>query len=200
MKSRLLGVVIFLLALNANAAIIDFEEFQSSAPLDVSVIGGLEFTRCVYPRGSSSCVDTGAYVFDISSLYSGIDLSSSGVMGAEIATQLSIKSVDNSSFDFISVYFGITHPFEPITGSLQGIRNGEVVYSSTNIVPNQEATLYQFDWQSIDEVIVTSFGGTGLFVMDDIEYSLSAIPIPAAVWLFGSGLIGLFGMARRKCC
>ena len=32
-----------------------------------------------------------------------------------------------------------------------------------------------------------------------IEYeSVSAVPIPAAVWLFGSGLIGLIGVARRK--
>lgn len=28
--------------------------------------------------------------------------------------------------------------------------------------------------------------------------SISAIPIPAAVWLFGSGIFGLIGMARRK--
>lgn len=27
---------------------------------------------------------------------------------------------------------------------------------------------------------------------------VSAIPVPAAVWLFGSGLLGLLGMARRK--
>lgn len=27
---------------------------------------------------------------------------------------------------------------------------------------------------------------------------VSAIPVPAAVWLFGSGLLGLVGMARRK--
>ncbi len=27
---------------------------------------------------------------------------------------------------------------------------------------------------------------------------VSAVPIPAAVWLFGSGLIGLLGVARRK--
>jgi len=27
---------------------------------------------------------------------------------------------------------------------------------------------------------------------------LSAVPVPAAVWLFGSGLLGLVGMARRK--
>jgi hypothetical protein len=26
----------------------------------------------------------------------------------------------------------------------------------------------------------------------------SAVPVPAAVWLFGSGLLGLIGVARRK--
>ena len=27
---------------------------------------------------------------------------------------------------------------------------------------------------------------------------VSAVPVPAAVWLFGSGLIGLLGLAKRK--
>jgi hypothetical protein len=27
---------------------------------------------------------------------------------------------------------------------------------------------------------------------------VSAIPVPAAAWLFGSGLLGLIGVARRK--
>ncbi len=34
----------------------------------------------------------------------------------------------------------------------------------------------------------------------NMEFMLSAVPIPATVWLFGSGLIGLFGVARRKVC
>ena len=29
-------------------------------------------------------------------------------------------------------------------------------------------------------------------------YATSAVPIPAAGWLFGSGFIGLIGLARRK--
>lgn len=28
--------------------------------------------------------------------------------------------------------------------------------------------------------------------------SVSSVPVPAAMWLFGSGLLGLFGLARRK--
>lgn len=30
------------------------------------------------------------------------------------------------------------------------------------------------------------------------NYMATVVPVPAAVWLFGSGLIGLIGMARRK--
>ena len=30
------------------------------------------------------------------------------------------------------------------------------------------------------------------------SFTVSAVPVPAAVWLFGSGLLGLVGIARRK--
>ena len=33
---------------------------------------------------------------------------------------------------------------------------------------------------------------------DSFNVGVSAVPVPAAVWLFGSGLIGLVGIARRK--
>jgi hypothetical protein len=38
--------------------------------------------------------------------------------------------------------------------------------------------------------------GGGTLQWDDA--SLTAVPVPAAVWLFGSGLVGLVGVARRK--
>ena len=40
-------------------------------------------------------------------------------------------------------------------------------------------------------------GGDGANGLIYVEYA-SAVPVPAAVWLFGSGLIGLIGIARRK--
>ena len=33
---------------------------------------------------------------------------------------------------------------------------------------------------------------------DNVRLDFSPVPIPAAVWLFGSGLLGLIGVARRK--
>jgi hypothetical protein len=34
----------------------------------------------------------------------------------------------------------------------------------------------------------------------NLRVNISTVPIPTAVWLFGSGLIGLIGVARRKHC
>jgi hypothetical protein len=37
-----------------------------------------------------------------------------------------------------------------------------------------------------------------LLFSDDFTIGVSSVPIPAALWLFGSGLLGLIGIARRK--
>ena len=37
-----------------------------------------------------------------------------------------------------------------------------------------------------------------LYEAGTVNIAASAVPIPAAVWLFGSGLLGLIGIARRK--
>lgn len=43
-----------------------------------------------------------------------------------------------------------------------------------------------------------SFDDFGSMYGEWTSASLTAVPVPAAVWLFGSGLLGLVGMARRK--
>ena len=56
-------------------------------------------------------------------------------------------------------------------------------------------------WGSVNSSAVTSlqFVVTGVQNMDSIiDNVTAAVPVPAAVWLFGSGLLGLVGIARRK--
>ncbi|WP_424206737.1 VPLPA-CTERM sorting domain-containing protein [Sulfuricaulis sp.] len=39
---------------------------------------------------------------------------------------------------------------------------------------------------------------TSMFTGGEIRGFLAPVPIPAAAWLFGSGLLGLIGVAQRK--
>jgi len=65
-----------------------------------------------------------------------------------------------------------------------------------------------FDQTDENEIFATSVLGTEYYLnYDDCcsqghqsagIFMVSAVPVPAAVWLFGSGLIGLVGFARRK--
>ena len=45
---------------------------------------------------------------------------------------------------------------------------------------------------------ITGGSAEGNTSIDNVIVNASVVPVPAAVWLFGSGLIGLVGFARRK--
>ena len=49
-------------------------------------------------------------------------------------------------------------------------------------------------------VIEVSDGGSAISKFDSyqLNVSLSAVPVPAAVWLFGTALVGLVGFGKRK--
>ncbi len=77
----------------------------------------------------------------------------------------------------------IFDPFLPL--------NSTTVNLVTSAVSPGIYSVSMFGQQSI-------FSG-GDFALDySINFGVSAVPVPAAVWLFGSGLIGLISIARRK--
>lgn len=77
------------------------------------------------------------------------------------------------------------------------VQNG-THWSVTEFAPNTDA-VWTFDMGS------SNSGDQGYYNKANIAFGwavhsgdVSAVPVPAAVWLFGSGLIGLTGIARRK--
>jgi len=82
--------------------------------------------------------------------------------------------------------------------SYSGVGDQRVLISTQND-PGQSVT----DWGWLYECFVP-LGGTSCAA--NLDYgentfnpgSWSTVPVPAAAWLFGSGLLGLVGLARRK--
>lgn len=83
---------------------------------------------------------------------------------------------------------------DSIFGNISGFKDSIEVW---NIEAGLNGSYQYFGPQTalIDELRI-DFGNRNLFLVDDIE--LTAVPVPAAAWLFGSGLIGLASIARRK--
>jgi hypothetical protein len=53
--------------------------------------------------------------------------------------------------------------------------------------------------------LVLNFSAAGLqgiadesWGLDNVQVAVAPVPVPPAVWLFGSGLLGLIGVARRR--
>lgn len=91
-------------------------------------------------------------------------------------------SLEVLSSSFVNTFTGV---FNIVTLDFQAVQPGTTTAALT-LSPTQTS-----DWVSGDlfsPVTVNYVGGT---------VEVGAVPVPAAVWLFGSGLIGLVGIARR---
>ena len=111
-----------------------------------------------------------------------------GVMGNHLTT-LAVTVIDQSTLNFSGWVMNITGN-DYNFGATQGIAT--YTFDGTNFT-------LDYHWDA-----VTNNGGVGLGPLNVSEYDLklvgtvSSVPVPAAVWLFGSGLVGLIGIARRK--
>jgi len=75
-----------------------------------------------------------------------------------------------------------------------------IEYGSGNDVLSLAIDFRQFD-ESEDMLGSSTFGSLRInsnIALNLTGEPLSQVPVPAAVWLFGSGLLGLIGIARRK--
>lgn len=125
---------------------------------------------------SSVDVDAALRLFDFNDPLAGIGLGTEENINLTLSSGLNIKDGNLNSWS-------ASGSFDMTTATWDGINH--VGLSLTNLLT---ATSVDGGIAYIDK---NSVGGVGF------TFS-TAVPVPAAVWLFGSGLIGLFGFARRK--
>jgi hypothetical protein len=88
------------------------------------------------------------------------------------------------------------------------LSGGAAVQTGNVATSFQEGGYLGFGGGGFDTILVRSSGGgtsffdgrPNIFALDGIELAgvPSAVPVPTAVWLFGTALIGLFGFGKRK--
>lgn len=121
--------------------------------------------------------------------------------GYSVPVQISAST----PFTFNSAYF-VANYASGLQVTVNGVLNGILVDSASFTVDTSKAVLETFNWANVDTITIAGSGGTlpiggdRSFSFDNVIVNgpVSSVPVPAAAWLLGSGLIGLTGVARKR--
>ncbi|MFK5913011.1 MAG: hypothetical protein QM484_01445 [Woeseiaceae bacterium] len=177
----------------ANATVVDFE--SGFDPIfNYSVVSVLAPTA---PHALSGYQTVADYTNSTQVAYNGSAQSPSTFSWASAGT-----------FDLNS--FVIAGAWGSQTLTIEGLLNGVSIFDSLLAVTNDAVSVFSANWSGIDAFRITigtdfvqtaNLGGSGQhWAIDDIAVNetVSAVPVPAAAWLFGSALLGFFGFSRKK--
>jgi len=194
----LLGYVSLAVAFSAEATILSFNytgQIISNPDGIVSVGTGFSgsFSYDDGLVGSSNSNGTLYSPVNFSLSIDGTDINFSGLVNVD----------DNSTFtlpgnDVLQIGSAGIAPSPDLNGTLlQGITIDLVDSTQTTLSgEGLPLNINLVDWTS-KLLVIRSTESLNL-TFGSIDSLVSAVPVPAAVWLFGSGLLGLAGMARRK--
>lgn len=84
--------------------------------------------------------------------------------------------------------------------TIHGFNSGTLVHTISMDLSSTSYEWLQADFVGVDQLQFQTSGFEEWWLMDDFTYDInsSAVPIPAAAWLFGSALIGLAGIKRKN--
>lgn len=189
--TRYILLTFFLTIQCSHAAVIDFESGFDPA---FTYLGGIAIGDLTGVTEPSGYVNVSAFTSSAHLAANAFESSPTDYLWNEAGT------FDLNSFVFAGAWGTQTFTF-------QGFLDG-VMTENTSFFATLDASLVTLDWMGIDQFrILTgddfiqdpSLLGSGQhYAIDNITYSVSEVPVPAAAWLMGSGLLGLLGFGRKN--
>ena len=191
---------------NAHATVLTFDDINPAETINDSVpnvYGGLDWSNINF-RNSGPTRDPAAGGTAIAN--------NGGYANGRVSGDFVGFNVDGgygivssaSDFTFNGAYFTAAWQ-SGLNIRVQGYENDTIMYSKDIIVNYDKSNYFNFNFVGINKLYLSSFGGkdnccynySGTeFAIDN--FTVSAVPVPGAVWLLGSALVGLMGFSRRK--
>ena len=179
------AVTALVLSINVNAASIVGQtmtaELGIGAGTSPSILSTVYDTETFVVIEPGQEIDGGNQFHGVYETYGYVDVSSDSIT----IHGLSIAFTDNGYFNGYRFYdtYGLIDDFTSAIVTSKGkFDQSRLSFDEDNIWLNMAG--------------LNASGKNGSITLDFT--SASIVPVPAAVWLFGSGLIGLMGVARRK--
>jgi len=196
------------LSVTANAAVISLDWQNSNDNLitrdttsgldwlDLSLTNGSSFNQTMTQMGTSGQFNGFRYATtnEVENLWAnvGIDLTAGASNGSTGSMQSGIMSMSTFLGNNVNLFDSVNYPY----GAL-----GYATNSLTDLTLTRMGAFYYTPdsgnyFEGTGDVIVGSSdisGFSGSYLV-----RTSPVPLPAAVWLFSSGILGLIAVARRK--
>jgi len=190
-KSALLaGGSSLILAANSHAAIITHDFAGAFTFVDDTLLA--DFAELTPGNFSLASDVSGSIVYDDASLAN----SGEEFLGV-VSFTLNLGDITYTEADDIGFGTPDTTELAFLDGVLQ-----DVLFiaesASTSGITGDPLWEFAISGNVFDYIDLREFGAPPIIASGIIDYNPTVVPVPAAVWLFGSGLIGLVGVARRK--
>lgn len=136
---------------------------------------------------------------EIDSTQYGLASNGTGVLLNDRDTRIFVENEFGSSFWLGSVDVAASFSNNPgYAINVEGFLHGSSVGTVSTVFGNSFITLSGLSLGAVDRLVFDGIGDQGGFELDNLTLTPSNVPVPAAAWLLGSGLLGLIGVARRK--
>ena len=187
-KTIFLGVLFLVSgAVNAATTTLNLSENQTADGQDFS----FDFTPGAYEVGSSS-----SFTVSLQGDFSDpLTDNASITIGGDDKGNFNRDSA--KAYDVVSKGFNNTNAYRyKLNFNLDAAQTTAFMNNSNVVVDFADGVMALCGWWNYGNCIADE--GDAPYAQVDYTYEVSSVPVPAAVWLFGSALLGLAGVARRK--